>query len=147
MRTRSAFSRLVEPFSLDKMKKVVTKSSLIILDGDLVTTYTHPDVEFSAESADDNYASIREDLLGRKVFHMIVPDPTTHVTLDVRSYRNEDFEDRKKGEAIVIKTLAHRLLAKFYYGIRKDRYPIRIFDTETSALEWFGTLRSTTVSN
>jgi len=129
------------------MKKVVTKSSLIVLDGDLVTTYTHPDVEFSAESADENYNSIREDLLGRMIFHMIVPDPTTHVTLDVRSYRNEDFESRKKGEAIVIKTLAHRLLAKFYYGIRKDSYPIRIFETETSALEWFNELRSGTLAN
>ena len=122
--------------------RIVTPSSLMIIDNDLVITYTNPDIEFSDESADQNVNAIWDIVKNRSVFHLIVPDPSTHVTVEVREYKNERFESIKKAEAIVIKTLGHRLLAQFYLKARKDKdYPVRIFESEADAREWFETLR------
>lgn len=124
------------------MQKIVTQSALIIIDDDLVTTYVNPDCEFSDESAEANFDAMYETIKDRKVYHLVVPDPTSHVTVEARNYINPRFEELKKGEALVIKTLGHRMLAQFYMMARKDKdYPIRIFDNEKAASEWFDSLR------
>lgn len=124
------------------MQKVVTSSSLIVVDGDVVTSYLNPNCEFNDESARENIDAIWELIKDERVFHLLVPDPTTHVTVETKDYLNPPFEALKKGEALIIKTLAHRLLAKFYLLARKDKqYPIRIFENEKDAMDWFNTLR------
>lgn len=123
--------------------RIVTPSSLMIIDDDLVITYTNPDTEFSDESADQNVVAIWDLIKDRSVFHLIVPDPSTHVTVEAREYRNERFESVKRAEAIVIKTLGHRLLAQFYLKARSDKnYPVRIFENEQDARDWFIQLKS-----
>lgn len=123
------------------LKKIVTSSALILIDDDMVKTYFHPDVEVTDESAKENVDAVWNDLKGRHHFSLIVPDSTTQISLDVRSYNNERFEKLKKAEALVIRTLAHRILAKFYLKARPGNYPTKVFDTEADALLWFEELR------
>ncbi len=123
------------------LEKVITPSALIIIDGDVVKTYTNPDTEFSDESANENAEAIWDFIKDKRIFHLVVPDPTTLVTLEARNYRNDQFESVKRGEAIVIKTLGHRLLAQFYVNERKNDYPVRIFDSETKAMTWINTMK------
>lgn len=138
---------LVMDDSFDGLEKqspnrIVTPSSLIIIDNDLMITYTNADSEFSDESANQNLEAIWDIVKDRSIFHLIVPDETTHITLEARDYNNPKFESIKKAEAIVIKTLAHRLLAQFYLKARKGKgYPIRIFDSEVDARSWFASLK------
>ena len=124
------------------MHKIVTTSALVIIDDDLVITYVNPDCEFSDESARENFDAIYDTIRNRKVFHLVVPDPSSLVTVEAREYMNPRFEELKKGEALVIKTLGHRILAQFYMLARKEKdYPIRIFDSEQAATDWFDSLR------
>ncbi len=71
------------------LDKVITPSALIIIDGDVVKTYTNPDTEFSDESANENAEAIWEFIKDKRIFHLVVPDPTTLVTLEARNYRND----------------------------------------------------------
>lgn len=123
------------------LKKVTTPTALILIDGDVVKTYMRPDVEFSAEASEENIEAIWDDIKDKKIFNLLLPDPSTQITVDVRTYENAGLESIKKAEAIVIKSLAHRLLAKFYLKSREGRYPTKVFDNEAQALEWFESLR------
>lgn len=123
------------------LEKIVTPSALIIVDGDIVKTYTNPNSEFCDDAANENAQAIWDFVKDKRIFHLIVPDPTTLITIEARNYRNNDFESVKKGEAIVIKTLGHRLLAHFYMNVRKNNYPVKIFDCENKAVDWFNSLR------
>lgn len=128
-------------FDEQSPNKIVTSSALIIIDGDIVSTYTNPDSEFSGQDADKNVESIWPLIEGKKIFHLIIPDPSTHVTVEARDYANPKFDSVKKAEAIVIKTLGHRLLAQFYLKARHGKsYPVRIFDSEIDAHNWFRSL-------
>lgn len=126
----------------DILEKVITPTALILIDGDLVKTYLNADVEFTDESANENVEAIWDLIKNRKVYHLVVPDSTTLVTVEAHQYRNPRFESIKKGEALVIKTLGHRILAKAYMAVRKNGYPVRIFENEQDALKWFGSMRS-----
>jgi hypothetical protein len=123
------------------LEKIITPSALIILDGDIVKTYTNPDSEFCDDAATENAQAIWGLVKDKRIYHLIVPDPTTLITIEARNYRDNNFESVKKGEAIVIKTLGHRLLAHFYMNVRKNDYPVKVFDCEIKAVEWFNSLR------
>ena len=131
----------------DVLEKVVTPTALILVDGDTVKTYLNADVEFTDESANDNVEAIWDLIKNRKVFHLVVPHSTTLITVEAHRYRNPGFESIKKGEALIIKTLGHRILAKTYMSARKHGYPIRIFEHETDALSWFDCLREKEINN
>ncbi len=123
------------------LEKVITPSSLILIDGDVVKTYTHPDVEFGYDEAKDNVEAMWSHIENRSVFHMVAPDSTTHITMETDAYGDNRFEAIKKGEALVIKTLGHRILAKAFMQARSHKYPVRIFDCEADAIAWFDSLR------
>lgn len=122
------------------LKKFETPSALMMLDGNILKTYMRPDIEYTEEDSDENIATVWDDVKDMKFFHLIVPDSSTQISIDVRNYTNEPFESLKRAEAIIIKSLAHRILAKFYVKPRQNRYPTRIFDTEAEALAWFAEL-------
>jgi hypothetical protein len=123
------------------LEKVITPTALILVDDDVVKAYLNADVEFTKEAAEDNVEAIWHLIEGREVFHLVVPDSTTHVTMGVEEFGDSRFEAIKKGEAIIVKTLAHRILSKGIVQARKRKYPVRIFDTETEAIDWFNSLR------
>lgn len=124
------------------MKKFTTSTALIIIEGDLVRTYTNPDVEFSNESIEENMRQIRKHMSGTKLFSLFIPHPTTHITVEARTYRPPGLEEIFRAEALVIDTLAHRILANFYGSDRSEHEPpVRIFSSEESALDWFDEIR------
>lgn len=123
------------------LEKIVTLSSLIIVDGDVVTTYMNADSEFNDDSANENAEAVFDLVSDKSVFHLIIPDPTTHITVAAGNYSNRRFESIKKAEAIVIKTLGHRLLAQFYMDNNKKEYPVKVFNCEKEAMAWFSSLR------
>jgi hypothetical protein len=124
------------------MHKVVTPSALIIIDADVMKTYLHADTEFGNQEADSNVESVWQFIKDKSIYHVIIPDPTTHITVDVKNYKNEMFVSVKRAEALVIRSLAHRILAKAFMSAGNRPYPIRIFDCESDALAWFDKLRS-----
>ena len=123
------------------LEKVITPTALILVDIDVVKVYLNADVELSTEAAEENVEAIWHLVKDREVFHLVVPDSTTHVTMGVEEFGDSRFEAIKKGEAIIVKTLAHRILAGGIVQARKRKYPIKICDTEMEAIDWFDSLR------
>ena len=74
---------------------------------------------------------------------LMVADSTTQFTNDARS-----FSASKEGlrfslaEALVVKTLAQRLVVNFYLKINKPSVPSKAFDSEESAIEWLLSFKS-----
>lgn len=124
------------------LEKVITPTALILIDDDVVKLYTNPDVDLDYLAAKENVEAIWDIVKDRKVFHLVVPDSATHISLEIDQFGDNRFEAIKKGEALVIKTLGHRILAKAFVRARQHKYPVRIFDCESDALEWFDQLRA-----
>lgn len=123
------------------MEKVITPTALILIDDDVVKNYLNADVEFSQESAEENVEAVWEFVKDRRVYHLVVPHASTQITMGIGEIGSERFEIKKKAEALVITTLAHRILSNAFIRARKHKYPIRTFEREQDALEWFNSLR------
>ncbi|MCB9204235.1 MAG: hypothetical protein H6603_04575 [Flavobacteriales bacterium] len=122
--------------------EIITPTVRTVINGDVVKSYTLPDVEINQEQAKYNVNSFIDKLEARKVFHMIVPNSTTYVSMNISEYGSDKFEELKKGEALVINNLGHLILAMGFAKARKGKYPIEIFETEEEALAWFEMLRN-----
>ena len=133
IRTRNTFRPPLE--------KVITPTALILVDDDVVRTYLNADVEFSRESATDNIEAVWDLIKDRRVYHLMVPDASTQITMGMGEIGDERFEIKKKGEALVIKTLGHRILSKAFLKARKHKYPVRVFEKEQEAIDRFDSLR------
>ena len=123
------------------LEKVITPTALILIDGDVVKNYLNADVVFSRQSAADNIEAIWPFVKHGEFFHLVVPNASTQITLEVGEVGDERFEAKKKAEAIVIKTLGHRILSKAFVRARKHKYPVRAFEKEQDAIDWFNSLR------
>ena len=129
------------------MEKVITSSALIIIDDDVVKTYTNPDMEYDDQAANENIEAIWGQVRGKRIFNLIVSDPTTHVTVEARGFTHREFEKLKIAEAIVIKTLGHRILADYYAQAKSRKYPCKVFDCESKAIEWFESVKEKSYTN
>jgi hypothetical protein len=86
--------------------------------------------------------TVKHLIQGRQFYLLIVTEETAIYTKEAREYIHTETEELKKGEAIVVTSLAHRILGTYYARTRRKHHPIRLFPTEWEALEWIDSLRA-----
>jgi len=99
-----------------------------------------PNVEVERRDLEESYR-ILLDLTGGKpsLFLEIFP-PSSDATLEAREYFADKKRNKiKKAEAFVVKSLAHRMIAKFHLNFYKPEHIIKIFSNEKDALKWLET--------
>lgn len=122
---------------------IETTSTILSFEGpDLVRSVSKPGSELTIESILDNAEAVRKLINGRRFYLIIVTEETATYTKEAREYMDPVTEPLKKAEAIVVTSLAHRILATFYARTRRKHHPIRIFPTEWEALQWIDSLRA-----
>ncbi|HCQ30686.1 MAG TPA: hypothetical protein DIU39_10390 [Flavobacteriales bacterium] len=99
-----------------------------------------PGVEVDKKDLEESYR-ILLDLTGGKpsLFLEIFP-PDSDATLEAREYFADKQRNKiKKAEAFIVKSLAHRLVAKFHLNFYKPEHKIKVFSNEADALKWLET--------
>jgi len=52
------------------------------------------------------------------------------------AHKELDIKQVTIAEAVVIKNLATRIMANFYYKVTKRNFPVKVFDTKQEAINW-----------
>jgi len=65
----------------------------------------------------------------------------TTIEVDARKY-SENNAIPTPAEALVIRNLAHRIIARFYDILRKSKHPLKIFKNMEDALRWLRSIDS-----
>lgn len=61
--------------------------------------------------------------------------PFSSISLEARRYA-ENKKMPTPAQAVIIRNLAQRILAKFYQVFRKDEHPLKFFSDMDAALQW-----------
>lgn len=122
---------------------VETPSNIISFEEpDLVCSVSKPNSDLTLECVMEGLALIREMVNGKPFYLIIVTENTATYEKEAREYIDPDLEPLKKAEAIVVNSLANRILGTFYARTRRKSHPIRLFPTEWEAREWIDSLRA-----
>jgi len=76
---------------------------------------------------------------GKKIKRLIVSGKNSEITAKARQYGEKLSEGAKDdiiAEAVVVNSLAQKMIANFYFKYLKDLYPARFFTDIDKAKEW-----------
>ncbi len=73
---------------------------------------------------------------GKKVPHLIIFAEFAMADRDVLEYVAEEANEFGKADAVVISSMAQKILANFYLKFQKPSVPTKFFKSEDEAVEW-----------
>lgn len=125
--------------SYNVIKKTETRTAVINLcDDDIMRVMLRKKSEIDLEKAQENidaYINLIEDK--KYAFLFYAEDDSVIYTEEAR--RNAKVNEASFAKlcvAVIVKNLAHRLVANFYYKFYKPGYPFKVFSDIQSAEVW-----------
>lgn len=120
--------------------KTTTETCTIELIDDVLIKLTYFDqAEVDLDSAKTDYAIYLDFAKDRMVKNLVVAGKYTQLSTEAMRYiqsSNEKRRDLILAEAIVVNSLAQRLLGNFYFRILSPKYNVRMFNSEEKAMKW-----------
>ncbi len=106
-------------------------------EDDIVRVVIEPNAHIEHEDLDRNHEIFKENLKQRRVpFIIIFGKFSTSDKQSREKFAHEERANYKLMEALVLNTLAHKLVANFHVNFYSPKYPTRIFATEKAAIKW-----------
>lgn len=94
--------------------------------------------EINSEVFKEIFGKYNEMVNGKKYpFIYFAEDGSVTVTSDGRDYaKKEEYSFPKLCNAVIVRSLAHKLLASFYFKINKPVFPFKVFSSMAEAEDW-----------
>jgi hypothetical protein len=108
---------------------------------DLIRSESKPNAEVTRAGVLEDAEVVMQLSKGKPYYLIIVANETATYDKESREYIHKETEGLKKAEALVARSLAHRILGTFYARTRRKHHPIRLFATEWEAVVWIESLR------
>lgn len=110
-----------------------------LLSHDLVRLSYKDQVDVDLDAAKVDYELYDKITEGKPFRKLVVAGKYTQLSSEAIKYIQGENQKRAHliiAEAIVVRTLAQRLLGNFYYRLQKPNYNIRLFTSEEKAQDW-----------
>ena|ERR1700752_1734170 len=119
------------------MLEATTRTANVSFDGKVLLTELHEDVEVEIADVIENYNIVMDIIKGNKFVSLVITASHNSITKEAREYSNNKENYRFCiAQAIVVKSLATRLLGNFYVMFAKTFCPQKMFSKKEDALEW-----------
>ena len=119
-----------------------------ILENDLVRLSYEDEVDVDLIAAKIDYKLYDEITEGKPFRKLVVSGKYTQLSSEAIKFIQAENQKRAHliiAEAIVVRTLAQRLLGNFYYRLQKPNYNIRMFTSEEKAMNWLNSFSSSSM--
>lgn len=121
------------------MKASTAYRELEIIGPNLIRLKYSDNAEIDIDAARADYELYDQFTEGKPFRKLIVSGNYTQLTSEAIKYIQSENQKRAHliiAEAIVVKSLAQRLLGNFYYKLQRPNYNIKMFSSEEKALKW-----------
>lgn len=124
----------------DKIKVIQNKNSVAqLIDGDIFYILYKENVLVEVSDFQEAIASYHTLSQGSKLKFLVEFPEFVSFTPEARIWAEENQVDLQ-AEAVVFKSLAQRIVIRFYSIFRKQHHPIKIFTSHEKALHWLTSL-------
>ncbi len=122
---------------MSETQKIETRISCISkLDEDMVRVEVKKDIEAELDDLEENYQAYLSLFGFKQLYFLVVFNEGSNTSLEVRNAFANKRSSFKKAEAIVVKSIAHKIIANFILKIQKPAHKMQVFNDEQSALDW-----------
>lgn len=125
---------------MSNMIKCITDTTSVRLINCTTVEITYfDDIVFECDDILETLWVIDQISKGRALKHLVIINEFTQFTVEAKQLlADENIKNKSKilGEAIVVRSIATRLLENFYRQQIDNRYPIKLFDNTLDAKKW-----------
>jgi hypothetical protein len=117
--------------------EATTRTAHIFYDGKMLVTELYDDLVIDVEDAVENFHSVLNLVNGKKFLSLVIVAPNSSITKEAREDANK--ADRYKlciAQALVVNSLATRLLGNFMIRFLRTHCPQRLFKNREEAVTW-----------
>ncbi len=121
----------------EEMKEYKFKwGRIFYLEEDILCLEYIDDIILTEEDVSEFHAIFAKETENRKLKLLVLPGQNTSANREAREYSQRTIL-KSLGEAIVINSLAQRIISNFYISFKsKADYPIKMFNSKEEALKW-----------
>ncbi|MYM56219.1 DUF7793 family protein [Thalassovita mangrovi] len=121
-----------------KEKRITTKTAVLTLTEDgIVRVSSPPDVVDTLATAQENARAFEKLCRGKKCPVLIYITATRGEPQEVRRFYSDlSLTIPVAASALVVSTPVSKVIGSFYIGINRPHHPIKLFTSETEAVEW-----------
>ncbi len=113
---------------------------IFYLEDDILCVEYIDDIILSEDNVMEFHAIFAKETEERRLKLLVLPGQNTSASREAREYSQRTVL-KSLGEAIVINSLAQRIISNFYISFKsKADYPIKMFNSKDEALKWLKSL-------
>ena len=119
------------------MEEIETRTVKATFDGRVLLTVVMDNMELDVAEVLENFEACERLTRGRPYLSLVISAPYTTVTKEAREELNHPrFYEHAVAQAIVVKSLASRIMGNFLIRLYKKYCPQRLFTNRDEALKW-----------
>ena len=119
-------------------EEIVTRIAKIYLGEDSIVRAAYfPKAEETLTDAKENIAAVAKVSKGQKYPILVDYRKVKSVAREARAYyAGKETAKVVNAVAILIGSLVSRVIANFFLGLNKPKFPVKLFTSEADAIEW-----------
>lgn len=119
------------------MKEIITPTAKLSFDGKVLVTALQDNIELEKQDVVDNFLASQKLTQGNPYLSLVITAPYTTITKEAREAANRpEYYAHTIAQALVVKTLATRIMGNFIIRLYKNYCPQRLFTSKEEALKW-----------
>ena len=120
------------------IKEICLKAAIIrLIEKDIIEVHTMPEHETQKEDVDEINRVTKEFVNGNPHYVIVFVGRGSTASKEVREYAaKETFRKNIIAEAIIIDSLATRILASMYMKFARPKQKIKVVDSKKEAMNW-----------
>lgn len=119
------------------MEEIVTRTVKLSFDGKVLLTEIIDNMELEKEDVLENFEASQKLTKGKPYISLVITAPFTNITKEAREATNQaHYYEHTIAQALVVKTLAQRIMGNFLISLYKKYCPQRIFTNRDEAVKW-----------
>jgi hypothetical protein len=119
------------------MNSIITRTTKTSFSGNMLCTEMFDNVEVDINDVKENYDAAMKLTGGKKYLSLVMAAPFSTITKEAREITNKEFMYKNTvAQAIVVHSIANRLMGNFLVKFYKPFCPLKLFKNKEDAVMW-----------
>ena len=119
------------------MHSITTRTGKTSFNDNILLNEMFDNIEIDLKDVNENYDAALKLTAGKKFLSLVIVSPFTTITKEARELANKEIMYKNTvAQAIIVQSLANRLLANFIVKFYKPFCPVKLFKNKEDAIVW-----------
>ena len=119
------------------MNSIITRTGKTSFSNNILLNEMFDNIEVDLKDVTENYEAAEKLTVGKKFLSLVIVSPFTSISKEAREAANKEYMYKNTvAQAIIVQSLANRLMANFFVKFYKPYCPVKLFKNKEDGITW-----------